>query len=52
MTVSTHPNSKLDLKEDIELIKVALLYGDNVTLKSMKADLIYKALDYKNKRSF
>src|SRR5699024_10029191 len=47
MTGSTHPNSKLDLKEDIELIKVALLYGDNVTLKRMKADLIYNALDYK-----
>src|SRR5699024_9826281 len=52
MTVSTHPNSKLDLKEDIELIKVALLYGDNVTLKSMKADLIYKALDYKKQEKF
>lgn len=46
MTVSTYPNSELNLKEDIELIKVGLLYSEKVTLKSLKADLIYRVLDY------
>src|SRR5690625_4946705 len=52
MTVSTYPNSDLDLKEDIELIKIALLYSDSVTLKSVKADLVYRVLDYKKQKSF
>lgn len=46
MTVSTYPNDKLHLKDDIELIKVGLLYSEKVTLKSIKADLFYRVLDY------
>lgn len=51
MTVSTYPNAKLNLEDDIDLIKIAILYGDKVSLKSIKADLIYRVLDYQKQNN-
>src|SRR5699024_623009 len=52
MSVSTFPSTEINLKDDIQLIKVALLYGDKVNLKSIKADLIYRVLDYNKQDKF
>ncbi|MBS4194668.1 hypothetical protein [Lederbergia citri] len=49
MTVSTFPEDSTNLEKEIELVKVGLLYCDKVTLKSIKADMIFRFIEYTQK---